>query len=37
MKLEKKFGKTGKQLHKALHHLKKEIKTEFKKAQKEEA
>merc|ERR1712166_470813 len=37
MKLEKKFGKTGKQLHKALHRLKKEIKTEFKKAQKEEA
>jgi len=32
MKLEKKFGKTENQLHKSLKHLKKGIKSEFKKA-----
>ena len=36
MKLEKKFGKTSDHLEKALHKLRKNISTEFKKAKKEE-
>jgi hypothetical protein len=36
MKLEKKFGKTSDHLEKALHKLRNNISTEFKKAKKEE-